>query len=141
MDSANPEPISESAVADFLFHFKFTAQSSCGYTFWEREKNMQTLAELNLSIEDALEVIYQLTPRDYCSGPEPDRDYRNQRVWKFGCNIDGQEIYVKLADDYRHKAKIISFHKAERPIQYPFRREEIESHVSDNLREDADEKE
>jgi len=88
------------------------------------DKNMESLAELGISIGQALIVINDLTYKNFSSGPEADRDYSNRNVWKFGYSLDGQEIYIKLADNLSHNvAKCISFHKARFPINYPYSEE------------------
>lgn len=113
---------SETEINDFLFKFKFFAQIIGQFSFVSRHKNLQSLADLGITQTEALNTILQLTYRNYSSGPEPDRDFDNRKVWKFGYLLVGDEIYIKLADDLSHNiAKCISFHKADFTITYPYR--------------------
>jgi hypothetical protein len=67
-----------------------------------------------------------LSVKDYCEGPEPDRD-RPSDIWVFGKHIGGKEIYIKLkiAQVGQEKiAKCLSFHEANFPLCYPFEAEE-----------------
>jgi hypothetical protein len=61
---------------------------------------------------------------DYSSGPDPDRDIPGD-IWVFGKEINGHEVYIKLRifyDGSEKKGKCISFHEADHPIKYPFRK-------------------
>lgn len=112
----------QSEIKDFLFKFKFFAQNFECFSVIERDKYLQSLAELGISSSQARNVILQLTYKNYSSGPEPDLDYPGHNVWKFGYNLDGEEIYIKLSDDFsRNIAKCISFHKADFVISYPYK--------------------
>lgn len=116
MDLASKEDI-----IDFLFKFKSFAQTPGFFSLVERDKNMQSIAELGITVPQALDVILQLTCENYSSGPEVDHDYPEQSVWVFGTTIDGEEIYIKLSDDFKYSvAKCISFHKADFAILYPY---------------------
>lgn len=43
-------------------------------------------------------------------------------MWVFGKDIDGKEIYVKVAMGRPNTSTIcISFHLAEHPLRYPFK--------------------
>jgi len=56
-------------------------------------------------------------------GPEKDRDRKRGNIWEFGAEIDNEEVYIKLSDDFsRNIAKCISFHKAEFKISYPYKK-------------------
>ena len=111
----------QTEINDFLFKFKFFAQIPGQFSFVERHKNLQALADLGITQVEALNAILQLTYRNYSSGPEPDRDYYGRKVWIFGYSLEGEEIYIKLADDLSYNiAKCISFHKADFTIAYPY---------------------
>ena len=112
---------SQSDINNFLFQFKFFAQITGQFTFLERYKNMQALAQLGISIEQALNVILGLTYKNYIRGPVTDSDYPDRNIWEFGCVLDGKEIYIKLSDNLSHNfAKCISFHEADFSISYPY---------------------
>lgn len=88
----------------------------------ERKKNLETLADLGLLPRDILDCINELTPEDYCNGPNDDLDYGDKDcIWEFGKDSYGCEIYIKLKVD-AEKVKDISFHKAERKLKYHYRK-------------------
>ena len=112
-------------AATFLHDLKSAVRAGL-YHFVPREKNIQGLIDLGLSsVDDAILILLGLSPSDYCSGPEEDRDRPDDPVWIFGTAIDDVEAYikVKLIEDSRtgigFRAKILAFHRAERPLQYP----------------------
>ena len=87
----------------------------------KREKNIQTLAELGLLPKDVFQILFELTPQNYYRGPSNDYDTKEiDCIWEFGTFIEDKEIYIKLklTDDY---VKNISFHIAERKIEYLFK--------------------
>lgn len=96
--------------------------TSGGFHFMERPVNMKSLAELGLTIEQAGEVICQLTYVDYTAGPDRDVDYPNHNIWTFGYDIDEVEVYIKLSDNFSFGiAKCLSFHISEHPMIYPYK--------------------
>ena len=112
----------QSEINQFLFKFKFFAQNFECFSFIERDKNLQSLAELGITSCQAINIILQLTYKNYSDGPEPDVNYPGHNVWKFGYNLDAEEIYIKLSDDFGSNiAKCISFHKADFIISYPYK--------------------
>ena len=114
----------QSEIKNFLFKFKFFAQNLECFSVIERDKNLQSLAELGIFSYQAVNIILKLTYKNYSSGPEPDVDYPKHNVWKFGYNLDGEQIYIKLTDDFScNIAKCISFHKADFVISYPYKME------------------
>lgn len=111
-------------VAEFLTAFK----AAMDLGFWHlknREKNLQGIEALGLTINGAKETIGGLTPANYVSGPEPDDTDASKEVWVFGAQVDQTEVYIKLrlAQDPRRRnvrwALTWSFHPAERPLRYP----------------------
>lgn len=116
-------------VADFLGQFKI-AMDLGFFSFVSREKNIQGLADLGITLDDAKQVLASLTPEGYSYGPEADRDGSEEDVWFFGADVHGTEVYVKLklVQDPRKKsvvwAKVLGFHPAERAITYPLREAE-----------------
>lgn len=56
-------------------------------------------------------------------GPEDDIDMPGEDVWIFGAKVHGIEHYIKLKInrlDQDDCLVCISFHKSERPLQYPY---------------------
>jgi hypothetical protein len=113
-------------VAAFLSEFKSAIR--LGFVTWlPRPADRQHLADLNITQNQALEVIRGLTPDEYSKGPDPDDTKPERDVWVFGASIDSVEVYIKLAlqpDKTRRSVVyglIWSFHKADRPLPYPLR--------------------
>jgi hypothetical protein len=115
-------------VVEFLTSFK-TAMGFGWFHFKNRQRNLQGLVDLGLSVDGAKEILAQLGVENYASGPEPEHDDPSRDVWIFGYELDGKEIYIKLrlAPDTRNKelsrAVVWSFHRAERALRYPLRGE------------------
>ncbi len=110
-------------VTLFLNEFKKAWPPRCFVVI--RDKNKQSLVELNLTPELRKEIILSLTPQDYISGPEPDEDKPGDEVWIFGKKLsEADGIYIKLkifTVSGKHIGKCISFHRAEKTLLYPFR--------------------
>lgn len=89
---------------------------------WHSLKNLTSLASLGLTPEIRKEILLSLTVDNYSSGPEPDRDFPGEVLWKFGKEVGDKQVYIKLKiDDQGHRkvAKCMSFHIAEHEIYYP----------------------
>ncbi len=116
-------PESEININGFLYQFKFFATST-GFRFLERDKNMETLSSLGITEQQALEeIICQLTPTDYSSGPSQDQNFPKHNVWIFGYKYEDIELYIKLSDNFSFGlAKCVSLHKCEREITYPLKK-------------------
>lgn len=78
-----------------------------------RRKNLETLAMLGLTWEDAKAEIYTLTADDYFQGPSVDRNFpASDRLWVFKKRIDGESIYIKFKVLYMEdgSVRVVSFH-------------------------------
>ena len=99
---------------------KVTNQSC--WVFVQRPENDNCLLDLGLTLQDLRDVMLSLSYHDYSRGPVCDRDIPGQ-LWIFGKLINGIEIYIKTKlveiGDLR-VVRIISFHPAEQPLQYPY---------------------
>ena len=106
----------------FLANFKVKL-SIWGLLFLSnRQKNTQTLADLEISINDVKAVLADLVLGDYSDGPLPETFYGSSEMWVFGKRIKGQEVYIKITLGLPSNQTIcISFHIAEHPMTYPFR--------------------
>lgn len=119
--SASPQE-----VCDFLAAL-MTAMEYGRFHLKDREKNLQSLADLGLSINDMKAILRRLSVENYSAGPKPDDTDETREVWIFGYAVEGKEIYIKLrlapAPGKRHvlAAVVWSFHQAEFPMKYPFR--------------------
>lgn len=93
--------------------------------FRPRDKNIDTLAELDLIPKARIEYLKNLTLEDYYTGPNKDtHDDKRPDYFEFGINIKGEEVYIKISLGLLNKpVDCMSFHKAERPITYPFKTE------------------
>lgn len=114
-------------IADFLKTFKSFAVRPSGWTLVRRQKNLESIMELGITIPQVKAAILGLKVTDYCSGPTEDHDRKGIHVWVFGSKVNDDEIYIKLSDDFRgEQAKCLSFHKAEFPLRKPFKESEGE---------------
>lgn len=105
----------------FLSDFKFKL-GFYGILFRdERGKNAKTLADLEITSNDRIEVIKKLSVENYSEGPIPERLYNNADMWVFGSIVKNKEIYIKISMGMPNsKTLCISFHIAEYPMNYPF---------------------
>jgi hypothetical protein len=93
-----------------------------GYFMLKRDKNTETLVELNFDSSDVERTLLEIKAQDYSQGPLPDEIGGGQDMWVFGKTIQGKEIYIKITQGRdKQRALVISFHKAERKMTYPFR--------------------
>ena len=111
------------AVASFLKNHKRLISEN-NFHLVARPKNLQGLATLGLTIKQCPGVINSLTIQNYSSGPLPNEDYPGW-VMVFGKEIGQQDIYLKLSNTdksgIKSQAVCISIHKAEHPLNFPFR--------------------
>ncbi len=87
-----------------------------------REKNSQTLADLELMPNERIKVIEKLEVDDFCEGPLEETQYGGSEMWVFGKTIRGKEIYIKISLGRTNaNALCISFHIAEYKMNYQFK--------------------
>lgn len=112
--------ITKGSVKMFLDRFKNKAQEH-EVVFVNREKNRAALLELDILPADRKHYLTILGVNDYSQGPLDDQ-HEGSDVWFFGKTIKGQEVYVKITlKGIDQSCVCISFHLAERPIDYPFK--------------------
>ena len=87
----------------------------------DRGKNAQTLINLEITPKYRDTVIINLEVEDYSEEPVIDTLYRCGEMWVFGKDVKGQEVYIKITLGKGSSALCISFHIAERPMNYPFK--------------------
>ena len=114
-------------VVSFLRQFKRAAIGPPErLEIWRTLKNVDGLLQLGSNAAMRDDYLLQLTPEDYCEGPKDDDDSsRGGEVWIFGMTIGDQEVYIKLkvvGEEPFDMAICLSFHPAERPLNYPFRK-------------------
>lgn len=89
--------------------------------FADRDKNLQALADLEISASMRTEVLKNLEVGDYYKGPSKDRD-QGPDLWEFGKFVNRKEVYIKVHMGNENRPVIcVSFHLAERAIKYPFK--------------------
>ena len=106
-------------VALFLKQFKILAERNDIIIIHRPGRDY---ISLGLTNKTCIDELLDLTTENYSSGPEPDRDMPGE-VWKFGKMVGGTEAYIKLKikdGGSKKLAVCISFHSAERTINYPF---------------------
>jgi hypothetical protein len=107
-------------VALFLHLMKSCASKQ--FQFVPRDKNLDTLALLGLTVVDAKSRVLGLVPEDYVSGPLTDLTRPGVELWVFGLEIEAEEIYVKLQVILEpEKCVCVSFHVADEPLEYPLK--------------------
>ena len=114
--------ITISEVNKFLEEFKVKAKVFGIIYRDDRAKNADALIELGISAKIRERIIFSLEGEDYSQGPIMETLNKGAEMWVFGKDHNGVEIYIKISVSDR--ALCISFHEAERPMQYPFRKEE-----------------
>lgn len=88
----------------------------------DRGKNFQTLIDLEITPKYRKDIILNLKSEDYISGPLIDTLNKMGEMWVFGKDIKGHDIYIKISLGQPSKEVIcISFHIAERPLEYKFK--------------------
>ena len=91
--------------------------------FRPRDKNLQALADLDITAARRLECILNLKVEDYFAGPK--RDAYNTTLpdhYEFGLRVKGVEVYIKLSKGLKNKpVDCMSFHPAEFSITFPFK--------------------
>ena len=108
-------------VEDFLGQFgvKFDVW---GIFYLDRDKNEEALKALGIAPKARDEIVRQLQPNDYVETLPTDFF---DEMWIFGRDMDGTELYIKIAMGRPNDRTIfISCHIAEHPISYAFKKEE-----------------
>jgi hypothetical protein len=97
--------------------------------FRPRNKNLEDLVALDISALDRKEYLLHITIEDYYSGPNKDTyDSSKPDYYEFGILIKGKEVYIKISSGLPNKpADCMSFHIAERPMNYPLKTNDHET--------------
>jgi len=91
--------------------------------FKDREQELQTLLDLEITSNDRIEYIKKLSVENYYKGPKENYNPNTGELWEFGVEVKNKEVYVKISMGMQSKPVIcISFHVAEFPISYPFKK-------------------
>lgn len=109
-------------VNRFLDEFKVKAKVFGIIYRDDRKKNVDALFQLGISARVRERIIFSLEGEDYSQGPIMETLNGGAEMWVFGKDHNDVEIYIKIS--VAEKALCISFHEAERPLKYPFRKED-----------------
>jgi hypothetical protein len=95
--------------------------------FRPRDKNMTSLADLDILPIDRIPFIMNLTAENYYSGPNRDTyDPEKPDYYEFGIFIKKKEVYIKISLGLpNRRVDCLSFHIAEHPIIYPLKAQEL----------------
>ena len=89
----------------------------------DRGKNQQTLHDLEISPAKRKEIILSLKLEDYSQGPLEEKMRGLLSMWVFGKQVKKNEVYIKVSMGIENGSAVcISFHKAERAMNYPFKK-------------------
>jgi hypothetical protein len=89
----------------------------------DRDKNQKALEELEIVPSFRKIIIEKLKATDYVQGPVVDALNHLGEMWVFGKDVKGREVYIKIMIiDATSRTICISFHIAEHPLIYPFKK-------------------
>ncbi len=117
---------SNTEVANFLQNLKEKLKCFVpDVVFRPRSKNNETLIKLNITPDKRKKYLSNLKVEDYISGPNVDTfDPSKPKYYEFGLSIRNEEIYIKINLGKPNKPiDCMSFHIAEKKINYPFKKE------------------
>ena len=91
----------------------------------DRGKNQETLELLEIVPSYRRVVIESLVADDYIQGPVVDELNKLGEMWVFGKDVKGRDVYIKIMlGGVGCQTMCISFHIAEHPLNYPFKKQE-----------------
>lgn len=94
----------------------------------DRNKNLSTLALLDIPPSTRIQIIKEITVEDYSEGPIVDTLNKINEIWVFGKDIQKHEIYIKISLGHPNCSTIcISFHVAEHSMKYPYKKDKTKS--------------
>lgn len=109
-------------VEIFLLNFKEKVKVYDIVFCDDRGKNMQALAELDITPRYRKDVILKLKAEDYSEDPIADTLYHLWEMWVFGKDVKGKNVYIKITMGLPNSSTIcISFHIAEHRMAHPYK--------------------
>ena len=115
-----------SDIAKFLADFKQKMKVWDIVFRNDRQKNAQALLDMEITPAKRREVIEMLEAEDYSEGPLPDTLNQLSPMWVFGKQVKKREVYIKISMGTESCPVIcISFHPAERLMNYPLKNKNI----------------
>ena len=92
-----------------------------GMVFADRHRCQETMLMLGINEVVAKHIVMALDATDF-SKYFDDTTQWGCDLWAFGKDIKGEEIYIKIGLGLPNRQTVcVSFHKADFPIQYPFK--------------------
>lgn len=111
-------------VSRFLSNFKVHLET-WDVLYLDREKNAQALLDLEIVPLDRTKILKGLKVEDYSEGPKEEKIFGKVQLWVFGKTVKSQEVYIKISlGNHGPKVICISFHVAEKPMEYPLKLKE-----------------
>lgn len=109
-------------VEEFLRNFKFKTKIYqivfCDF----RTKNLETLAELEISAAEREKIVRNIEVEDFSEGPLENTLNNFGEMWVFGKFVKNKEVYIKITMGLENNSTIcISFHIAEHQMKYPLK--------------------
>jgi len=80
----------------FLIRLKQIWKTPERITFAQREKNLQSMASLNIAMTDVKEMCLKLEPADRIAGPVAHDRGHTGEVWVFTPMFRGAKMYLKF---------------------------------------------
>lgn len=118
----NKEVKTKADVEKFLVQF-FPKMDVWGIIFLDREKNIDALAALGITPRERERHIRAITGEDYVETVISALAFGE--MWVFGKDMNGRELYIKLSLGAPGSQTVcISFHEAEKKIDYAFKKED-----------------
>ncbi len=108
---------------NFLREFK-EKKRFFSIVFLGRDKNLQGCLDLEITPAEREKYIDSLKSEDYSEGPNKD-NYKPgaSPYWVFGLQVKKKEVYIKLSKGTENNPVLcMSFHIAEHPMIYPFKK-------------------
>ena len=113
--------MSSAEVTAFLRDFK-DKMGIWDIFFIVRDKNIQALADLEITSNKRKEIITSLETKDYSEGPLKETQYGGSEMWVFGKTVKDKEVYIKISKGAANSNTLcISFHIADHPMNYPLK--------------------
>jgi len=110
---------SREEVEEFLLMLRLRLAED-RWSLIDREKNLESISDLNMLLSDIPGVLRKLSVEDYAYGPLDDDRGRSMQWWVFGPQVGRNTLYVKVAI---HQGRLLcmSFHRSQFPLPYPYK--------------------
>lgn len=80
------------------------------------------ITSLGISLNTAMDILGELTPKNYYRGPSADHNGDGTDIWEFIYFIEDEgeiPVYIKIKFQDNH-CKVISFHESNKPFELPY---------------------